>query len=158
MDIGKFPFDLIKEASFTERPRAIPANLRPVYRLCIIMLILKCNCRANTGSILQMQFFNWILKSPVLRDHVLRQGDATKVFSLGLIHLDPMVNLALRYGIAEGLIEVTNQSKFKLTDLGDRFVETIRSDDAHPLVAESGLLSQIGKRSVSDVNLRGTLL
>lgn len=157
MEALDFPFQEISSLTFKPRPQSLPANLRPLYRIALIILVLKLNCRMQTASLLKLQFFNWLLKSPSLQDSMEDRLSANGDFTLDLIHLDPMVNLALKYAFADNLIVVTKNSKYKLTDKGDRFATLILKDDGLVLSREIGLLKKVGKK-VSEVKLKKELL
>jgi hypothetical protein len=152
-----FPFQAINKLTFSPRPQPLPASLRPLYRIALITLVLKTNCQSNTASMLKLQFFNWLLKSSSLQelieDRLIRQS----VFTLELIHLDPMVNLALKYALADNLISVTDKSKYKLTIKGNEFADRILQDEQPTLSDERELLVRIGKQ-VSEVKLKEELL
>lgn len=152
-----FPFQAIDILTFDPRPQPLPASLRPVYRIALIVLVLKTNCRGNTASLLKLQFFNWVLKSSSLEKLIEDRLTHQSVFTLELIHLDPMVNLALKYAFADNLVSVTNNSKYKLTEKGAKFADRILQDEQSVLAEEQELLLRIGQR-VSEVRLRNELL
>lgn len=152
-----FPFQAIHTLTFHPRPQPLSASLRPIYRIAQIALVLKTNCRGNIASLLKLQFFNWLLKSSSLQK-IIEQGlTQQSVFTLELIHMDPMVNLALNYAFAESLITVTNNSRFKLTEKGHKFISLILQDDQSILADEHKLLRIIGQ-NVSEIKLREILL
>lgn len=151
-----FPFQAIDTLTFSPRPQPLPASLRPLYRIALITLVLKTNCQSNTASMLKLQFFNWLLKSSSLQELIEDRLTRQSVFTLELIHLDPMVNLALKYAIADNLISVTNNSKYKLTEKGNGFADRILQDEQSVLDGEREFLVRIGKR-VSEVRLRKDL-
>lgn len=153
----EFPFDSINEFTFEPKPQPVPGNLRPVYRIALIVLVLKINCHRNTASLLKLQFFNWILKNPSLQETIRENLSEKSAFSLKLIHVDPMVNLALKYAFADGLLVVTSSSKYKLTEKGSDFAEQIINAEDPLLSDERELLLHIG-RKISEVKLRGELL
>jgi hypothetical protein len=105
---------------------------------------------------LKLQFFNWLLKSSSLQELIEDRLNHQSVFTLELIHLDPMVNLALKYAIADDLISVTNNSKYKLTERGNKFADRILQDEQSVMEVEREFLVRIGKR-VSEVRLRNDL-
>ena len=156
MRIIDFPFQEIDTLTFSPRPQSLPASLRPLYRIALITLVLKTNCQSNTASMLKLQFFNWLLKSSSLQELIEDRLIHQSVFTLELIHLDPMVNLALKYAIADNLISVTNNSKYKLTEKGNGFADRILQDEQSVLDEEREFLVRIGKR-VSEVRLRNDL-
>lgn len=151
-----FPFQAIDKLTFSPRPQPLPASLRPLYRIALIALVLKTNCQRNTASMLKLQFFNWLLKSSSLQEVIEDRLTHQSVFTLELIHLDPMVNLALKYAFADNLISVTNNSKYKLTEKGNGFADRILQDEQSVLDGEREFLVRIGKR-VSEVRLRNDL-
>lgn len=118
--------------------------------------MLKVNCRNNTASLLRLQFFNWLIKSLSLQKLIEEKLAHQTVFTLELIHLDPMVNLALRYAFADGLVSMTDNSKYRLTEKGREFANRILGDSSI-LGRERELLVKIGQR-VSEVRLRQELL
>lgn len=155
MGVIDFPYEHIEDFSFESRTQPLSASLRPLYRIALICFVLNNNCRANTASLFKLQFFNWLIKSPVLQENVLRGIGSEKIFTLDLIHLDPMVNLALRYAFADGLVSVTSSSKYKLTEKGLAFVNLIKETEI--LASEKNVLLRIGKQ-VSEVQLKDSLL
>jgi hypothetical protein len=152
-----FPFEAIDTLTFAPRPQPLPASLRPVYRIALIVLVLKINCPRNTSSMLKLQFFNWLLKSSSLQECIEGRLTEHTVFTLELIHLDPMVNLALKYAFADGLISVTSNSKYILTKQGSKFADNILQAGPPVLADELNFLKRIGQR-VSEVTLKKDLL
>lgn len=152
-----FPFQSINVLTFNPKPQPLPASLRPLYRIALIVLVLKTNCQGNTASLLKIQFFNWVLKSSSLQEIIENSLTHQNVFTLELIHLDPMVNLALKYAFADNLISITNNSKYVLTEKGNEFADRILQDGESSLSEVRDLLMRIGKL-VSEVRLRNELL
>jgi len=154
--LTEFPFEAVKALTFRSRPQPLSATLRPLYRISLLMLVLRLNCLRGNASLLKLQFFNWMMKSEHLRDHISRQARTQSVFTLGVIHMDPMVNLALKYAFAEGLVAVASNSKYELTAKGTQFIEAILADSDGPLSAEREFLEHLGHR-ISEVKLHRDL-
>jgi hypothetical protein len=152
-----FPFQAIDTLTFSHRPQPLPASLRPLYRIALIALVLKTNCQSNTASMIKLQFFNWLLKSSSLQEVIEDRLTHQSVFTLEMIHLDPMVNLALKYAIADNLISVTNNSKYKLTGKGNEFADRILQDEQSVMAWERGLLVRIGQQ-ITELKLERELL
>lgn len=157
MKEDSFPFEIIESLTFSSRPHPQAATLRPLYRVALLALVLKLNCRSNTGSFLQLQFFNWLLKSPSLQEYMKTWQRSSQSSFPDIVHLDPMVNLALGYAIADELISVTTSSKYRLTTKGHDFANRIIEDDNEILREERQLLQQLGKQ-LSDATVRNKLL
>lgn len=150
-----FPFDAITSLSFTSRPKPLSATLRPLYRVAVLVLVLRLNCSKGKASLLKLQFFNWILKCPELRNHIMTQAKDQSVFNLEIIHMDPMVNLALKYACADGLVNVTKTS-YELTEKGRHFADAVLSSNESILASEHEFLSQLGTR-ISEIKLKRDL-
>jgi hypothetical protein len=153
---SEFPFEAVEALTFESRPQPLSAALRPLYRVSLIVLVLHLNCSRGTASLLKLQFFNWVMKSENLRAHISRLSRTQSVFTLGIIHMDPMVNLAIKYAFSEGLVTVTRNSKYKLTDKGKQFTESIIRDSEEYFAAERELLEDLGSR-ISEVKLQRDL-
>lgn len=157
MKTMEFPFQAIAKLSFEPKPQPVPANVRPVFRIALIVLVLQLNCRNSTASLFKLQFFNWLLKNAALRDSTEAQLQGQTIFSLAYIHLDPMVNLALKYALADQLVCLTSGVKYQLTPKGHDFANRILRDDPTVLADERLVLERIGQR-ISEVKLRGQLI
>lgn len=147
-----FPFDAVRELTFTARPRPLSAAMRPLYRIALLLLVLRLNCQSGTASLFKLQFFNWVLKDARLRDFVKSRAKNQSIFDLAILHMDPMVNLALKYAYAEGLLQVTSNSKFSLTDKGRHFTDSLLDEADGTMTLEREFLGSIGTR-ISEVSL-----
>jgi hypothetical protein len=160
MNAIDFPFQAIDKLVFKPRPQPLPANLRPLYRIALITLILSINCRGSAATLIKLQFFNWLLKSPSLQELIEERLTCQSVFTLELIHLDPMVNLALNYAFACNLISITSNSnknpRYKLTNRGQEFVNMIIQDEQSAMAKEREFLERIGQR-ITEVKLKSEL-
>lgn len=153
----EIPYEVINKISFNHRAEPVPANLRPIFRISIVLLVLKINCKNHSATLLKIQFFNWVLKSESLQKFIREKSSYDSIFSIDIIHLDPMVNLSLKYAIAEGLIATTKNLKYKLTEKGNEFVNKIIESDDRILSSTIEILDLIGNK-VSEVRLKGELL
>ena len=151
-----FPFASVRSLTFKQRPRLVSANLRPLYRVTLLLLVLRLNCSRGTASLLKLQFFNWMLKSDEVRDYVRSLSKTQSVFTLNIVHMDPMVNLALRYAFAEGLVRVTTQTKYGLTDKGRHFADVFLESDDALLTSEREFLVHMGT-AISEVKIQQDL-
>jgi hypothetical protein len=152
-----FPFQAIQRLTFEARPRPLSAGLRPIYRIALIALVLKLNCHGHTASLIRLQFFNWVLKSPYLRRQIEQRLETQGLFSVDLVHMDPMVNLALKYAYADGLVSITGNAKYKLTDKGHELARRMVEAPDDLLQDERELLTRLGRR-ISETRLTRELL
>lgn len=156
MKANEFPFDAIDTLRFRVQQRPLAVNLRPLYRITLMLLVLDLNCSAGTASHLKLQFFNWALKNPRLQASLKEKVHTTTELVLDSIHLDPVVTLALRYALADNLMSVTNRDKYQLTEKGQQLVLRVKDASSFLLADEIQFLESVGPR-VSEVKLRGGL-
>ncbi|MBK5458948.1 hypothetical protein [Peribacillus sp. TH27] len=139
------PLDEIKEIRFSKKRIPISPELRPIYRISLIMLILYLSSTQQKASLLKLQLFNWALKNESRYDRLL-QLKKTKDFPI--VRFDPFLNRALNYGVAMGFLSFNNNTgKFSLTEKGVEFVLKIISEDIFD--EEKRFLNSI-KKSLSD--------
>lgn len=156
MDYKDLPFNSIKDITFTPRPIPVFSNLRPAYKISIITLILHLNCRKNTAPLLNIHFFNWVLKSSSLRNQVLISNSYSGNFSLDYIHLDPTVNIALKFAVGYGLITIMDKNKFALSSRGNVLASSILSSSPPIFSNDIETLKEIGKK-ITNVTIRNIL-
>lgn len=97
-------------------------ELRPLYKISKLLLILKHASRSKKSSLIRLHLFNWVLKD---RDRMkaLETGISNNKLSFKVWGVDPAVNYALQYAQAEGLVNKEGQS-FKLTSKGEGLLKT----------------------------------
>lgn len=139
------PFDEIKEIRFRRKRIPIAPELRPMYRISQIILVLYLSSTKQTASLLKLQLFNWGLQNAGRYDRLLKLKD-TKDFPI--IRFDPFLNRALNYGVAMGVFVFNDGTgKFSLTEQGEEFAKKILDEDV--FVEEKRFLKSI-KKSLSD--------
>ena len=147
-----FPFDAIAHLSFKRVPTTLPADLRPMRKLGIILLFLYMNSRQGTASILKIQFLNWVLQTEAMMKWLLEGADKLgRVYTLNLIHLDPAINRAIELAVAEGIITIAKTGKIALTKKGTA-VASAMQQDSELFIAEKAYLAELGK-SVTEVRI-----
>lgn len=139
------PLDNINEIRFSRRKVPISPELRPMYRISQIVLILYISSTKQTASLLKLQLFNWCLKNEKRYDRLINLKK-TNVFPI--IRFDPFLNRALNYGVAMGVFEFNqNTGKFSLTKKGEELAVNILSENV--FIKEVRFLKDI-KKSLSD--------
>lgn len=140
-----FPFESIKSFTFKREPTPLPAELRPLHKIGLILLFLKLNCRASTSSILKIQFLNWVLKTENMKIWLINETKGRKsTYFLKVVHLDPAVNRAVHFALADNLISLEKSGKIKLADLGIKIVNEILGN-IELFSDEKEYLEQLGK-------------
>ena len=140
---------IIKKLSFSQKPIPIPADYRPMYKIALIVLILRLCCRAETTTLLKLHLFSWALTSEKnlikLREYVTSNFQT----DFSVWGIEPALNRALQLAIAENICEVVNGKSYKLTEKGFKFYEMINSD-SELFDKEKSFLNFIGKSKITD--------
>ena len=140
---------LIKKLSFTKRPIPLPAEYRPMYKIALIVMILKICCRGESSNLLKLHLFSWALASEKnmkeLRDYVTSNFKT----DFSVWGIEPALNRALQLAVAENICEIVNGKNYKLTEKGNKFFEMIKAD-AELFDIEKTFLSLIGKNTITD--------
>lgn len=127
---------------FQRRPAPVMADHRPLYKICQFLLVLRMASRSGKSSLPRMHLFNWALKR---RDRSARIIEAAKSKELLVTAwgFDPALAIALKYGIAEGLVR-TVSTGYQLTDRGIALADAVVKDK-DIFGSEKAILISIGK-------------
>ncbi|WP_339194513.1 hypothetical protein MKY27_09195 [Solibacillus sp. FSL R5-0449] len=139
------PFDEIKEIRFSRKKVPISPELRPMYRISQITLILHLSSTKQTASLLKLQLFNWGMQNHGRYERLLNLKETG---NFPIISFDPFLNRALNYGVAMGVFIFNDSTgKFSLTEKGEVFAQSILKEDV--FLEEKNFLTTI-KKSLSD--------
>lgn len=114
--------------TFKKKPIPLPAEYRPMYQIALIALVLKYCCRAHISSLLKLHLFSWSLYSE--KNMAIMEHFVANRFRTAIPHwsIDPVLNRALIFAIADGICEKVPNNKYKLTPKGTEFVAKLESD------------------------------
>jgi len=139
------PLDEIKEIRFSRKRVPISPELRPMYRISQIILILHLSSTKQTASLLKLQLFNWGLQNKGRYERLLKLKESS---DFPIIRFDPFLNRALNYGVAMGVFLFNEKTgKFSLTEKGELLAQRILKEDV--FLEEKKFLKAI-KKSLSD--------
>lgn len=135
-----------KKIKFIQRPAPVFVEHRPIYKIGQILLILYLSSRGFKSSLTRLQLFNWLIKERVRKDKVILsiKNNKLDVYAWGF---DPALTIALRYAIAEKLIDEDVDS-FKLTNKGVEYCMRILEDET--LFEEEKTFLQVVKKSITE--------
>jgi hypothetical protein len=141
---------IIKKLSFTKRPIPIPADYRPMYKIALIVLVLKLCSRANKASLLKLHLFSWALTSKKHSFLLKAYIDNNFRGEFSVWGIEPALNRALQLATAEKICELSDGKNYVLTpDKGTQFFNMIMADK-ELLVDEKAFLNAIGKNTITD--------
>lgn len=129
--------------TFTKRPISIFPSYRPMYRVCLNLMVLKMNCNGGKGSLLKLHLFSWALKSEEnmkkLQEYFISDFTRSDIY----FGIEPTLNRALDYAIAENLIGMDGAKYFIKTKGEELFKKIIA--DKELFSNEKSVLVAIGK-------------
>lgn len=140
---------LIKKLSFTKRPIPLPAEYRPMYKITIIVMILKYSCRAETSNLLKLHLLSWALASQKNMTELRNYITSNFQSDFSVWGIEPALNRALQLAVAENICDIVKGKNYKLTEKGNKFFEMIKAD-AELFDIEKSFLSLIGKNTITD--------
>lgn len=127
---------------FERRPSPVLVEHRPIYKISQLLLVLYMSSRGGKSTLPRLHLFNWALKRT---DRIQRLVDAAKarVLHMTAWGFDPALAIAIRFAIAEDLVQPTSTG-YQLSEKGKTFIaEVLKDSDA--FADERVLLTQIGK-------------
>jgi len=127
---------------FVRRPSPVLVEHRPLYKITQLLLVLQMSSRGGKSTLPRLHLFNWALKST---DRIQKLVDAAKakVLNMTAWGFDPALAIAIRFSLAENLVDATSTG-YQLTEKGRAFItEVLKDTDA--FAQERKLLTQVGK-------------
>jgi len=115
--------------SFSERPGTIPPDLRPVWRIAVLLLILNSS-RGKHASLKRLHVLNWAIRTPESRKQFATRMDPQAPQHGATIRFEPGLGRALVLAEAEGLIQITRGATAQLTNRGRQIADEIEACDA----------------------------
>lgn len=143
------PFDDSQKIIFSQKKISIPTDLRPMYKISLILMMLKINGHSKKLSYLQIQYLNWVIKH---KEKIEKLNLSNDELPFDNIRLDPFIDIAIEYSIGEKLIKLTKQGKLELSAKAEVFINKIIKEKL--LKDEYGILKDIGSRKITDEKIR----
>jgi hypothetical protein len=137
------PYEYAKKITFTRRKLPVSPEYRPVTKVAQIVLILFMASRGKSANLLKFQLLNWAFKLPE-REKILLELIQDPLITPPFISMDPSVNRALQFSVADKLITFGHTTgKFTLSSKGEEFAKAIVKE-ADVLTSERNLLKKVG--------------
>lgn len=134
--------DALQKLRFERLPSPVLAEHRPLYKIGQVLLILDKASRGSRSSLPRLQLFNWALKAKDRMD-ALSAGAEGKQLSVPAWGFDPMLAIAVRIAIADGLIEETTTG-YRIARSGEELLREIDTDPSM-FATEKAFLKVVGK-------------
>lgn len=131
-----------RQLRFERRPAPVLVEHRPLYKICQLLLVLHLSSRGGKSTLPRLHLFNWALKRTD-RIEKLVNAASSKLLRMSAWGFDPALVIAIRFAVAEGLVQPTSTG-YLLSDTGKTFIVEVLKDGSSFRV-ERALLGQIGK-------------
>ena len=88
------PFEDSQKIIFSQKKISIPTDLRPMYKISLIIMMLKVNGHSKRLSYLQIQYLNWLVKHIEQVEDLNLKNDE---LPFEIIRPDPFLDIAMEY-------------------------------------------------------------
>ncbi|PST85360.1 hypothetical protein C9I86_19455 [Photobacterium sp. NCIMB 13483] len=129
--------------TFNRKSMPVLPELRPMYKIAKVLIFLKLCSSGNKASLLKLHLFNWAYIDSN-RVKALQLSVEKKELYVGVWGIDPALNMALGFALADQLIEKKANGMYQLTDKGDSFIK--ESDLINLFDSEIIEFKKIGKK------------
>ncbi len=131
--------------TFNERPESIPGDLRPLWRMSLLLLMLFVASRGKRSSFGRLHVLNWAIRSDEGRDALLAIVDGHLLPGTIVVRIEPSLNRAVDFAHGEKLIRKIGGDRIELTSKGESEAQRIFEQE-DLLCSEREYLDQIGKK------------
>jgi hypothetical protein len=135
---------------FRRRPVAIPADLRPAWRIGLLVLLLKKCCRGHRTSLARLHVLSWGFRSVEGRQQLLAAVQGHLSPDSLVVRFEPFLVQAVDFALGEGLVRRDGGNKIELTPAGETLAEELESTEM-AFAAEKNLMGQIRTKVTEDL-------
>jgi hypothetical protein len=111
--------------SFTRRPTSLPPELRPMWRVAVVALILHICCRGSRSNLQRLYVLNWAVRTPEARSEFSELLDGKLKPSDVIVRFDPGLLRAIDLATGAQLVKRIGGDKFELTERGHTFAKAV---------------------------------
>ncbi|MEP0354418.1 hypothetical protein [Paraglaciecola sp.] len=138
-----------KGITFNHRGAPLDPDLRPLWRISLILIILKKLCSGQKANSKKVQALYSLVSSEKKRNAYPVSNNALASTKPINIHFDPLVDRAVDMGIGYDLFKLDDSKRVCLTDKGENFSKKIEAD-SHIFTVEKDYMSQFKKSHFTD--------
>lgn len=148
--MNEFSFEkLDTRIIFSSRPEAIPGDLRPIWRISIILLILHLASRGGKATLSKLHVLNWAIRTDENRAKLIQviQGGISP--DTIIVRIEPSLNRAIDFARGEGLLEFVKGNRVQLTPQGMMGANNLLEQDGI-FLRERAFLEELGKNGLTE--------
>ncbi|GAB2750337.1 hypothetical protein GCM10027019_31260 [Melaminivora jejuensis] len=137
---------------FRRRPVALPGDLRPTWRIGLLMLLLSQCCRQQRSSLTRLHVLNWAVRSEANYQELTALIEGRLPPDALIVRFEPAFSRAIDFAIGENLVKRVDGARVELTDNGKEFAEEILKDSSLyiPEKKLTGVLRQRASETLVD--------
>jgi hypothetical protein len=128
--------------TFSRRPQDLPGDLRPNWRVPLLVITLRLCCRAGRSSLFRLHLLNWTIREGERQAALLRNLTDSPDYSEISFQVEPSFVKAIQLAVGEGLVERMSKSRVKITDKGNQFATDVFGSGC--LSDETAFLEKVG--------------
>ena len=129
---------------FTRRPMAIAAELRPDWKIGVLLLILHLSSRGGKSSLRRLHILNWALRSAKSRTEFEQVRDRQQPLFSFQFRFEPALGRAINLAVGERYVDWVGGDRLQITAKGRRWIEEILKDKTI-MQEERDFLARLGK-------------
>lgn len=122
---------------FRRRPLSLPEDLRPVWRIGLIVLLLKSCCRNGKSSRARLHVLSWGVRNQQSNLDLVAAIKGKLNLSSLIIRFDPFLDRALDFAIGEGFVQIDGGKAILLSSKGKQMAEEILNSEGVFLVEKN---------------------
>lgn len=143
-------YEAMGNLTFSRKPAALPADVRPYRKIGQILLVLHIASSKGIAPMLKLQFFNSLFTDKDALNEFLDHFSRKDVYPPH-VSLDPFINRAISMAISLGYIEPLDNGNLLLLAKGKLLAEKIIKDDY--LMDDEKYLLHLVKKKISAAKL-----
>ena len=128
---------------FTARPEPVPSDLRPNWRISVILLILRIASRGSKSSFGRLHVLNWAIRTQENQETLIKIIGRDISPDTVVVRIEPFLNRAVNLANGEGLVERVSGDRIQLTSKGISAADMLRNQEV--FIDEQRFLEFIGK-------------
>lgn len=130
--------------TFKKRPLDLPGDLRPNWRVPILLLMLHSCSRGGKSSLYKLHLLNWTMRDHRRQETMLASLSNPARYDQIQMQVEPSFVQAVQFAVGEGLLKRLENSRVKITDSGTKLAKEIEKTEC--LDIEKGFLKSVGLR------------
>jgi hypothetical protein len=133
---------------FRRRPVAVPADLRPTWRIGIIVLLLKNCCRAGKSSLGRLHVLSWATRTSENQRNLIAAAQDDLPLTSILVRFDPFLDRAIDFAFGEGLVSHGDGKSVELTSTGRQLAVELENHES--LYSEEKRFISLVRRGITE--------